>query len=274
MTIELWLSENIKKLKQAEIESARLDCLLILGDVLRKNREWLLAHDDTEISSSHLLMLNTKVAQRLTHKPLAYIRNTQEFYGRNFYLDENVLIPRPESESIINLLLSAKYELTTTVIDIGTGSGCLAVTTKLELPDTKVVACDISDNALKIAKRNAKNLHANIDFVKSDLLTSIPDLQSSIFLANLPYVPTNLITSPEITHEPTQALFSGTDGLDMYREFWQQVAKLPSKPHAIITESLETQHRAMQEYARQSGYILASTEVLAQEFILDQPNQQ
>ena len=270
MTISSWLNENTEKLKQSKIDSARLDCLLLLGDELKKGREWILAHDDAEIASSHLLILNTKVAQRLTHKPLAYVRNTQEFYGRNFYVDEHVLIPRPESESIINLLLPTDCQPSTTLVDIGTGSGILAITAKLELPNLRVIASDISDEALDVARKNATDLKADIGFLKSDLLSSIPNLQSSIFITNLPYVPTNLITSPEITHEPAQALFSGTDGLDMYREFWQQVAKLPSKPYALITESLETQHPAMEEYATQSGYALASTEVLAQKFILDQ----
>lgn len=272
MTIELWLSENIKKLKQAEIESARLDCLLILGDVLRKNREWLLAHDDTEISSSHLLMLNTKVAQRLTHKPLAYVRNTQEFYGRDFYVDEYVLIPRPESESIINLLLAIDRQPSTTIVDIGTGPGILAITAKLELPNVRVIASDTSDEALNVARNNATSLKADIEFLKSDLLSSISNLQSSIFITNLPYVPTDLITSPEITHEPAQALFSGTDGLDIYREFWQQITKLQSKPRFVITESLESQHPLVKEYAQNAGYRINSTEVLAQKFILDQPN--
>lgn len=273
MTINSWLNENVRKLKQAEIESARLDCLLLLGDILKKNREWIVAHDDTEIGPSHLLMLNTKVAQRLTRKPLTYVRNTQEFYGRNFYIDEGVLIPRPESESIINLLLSTKHQTPYTIIDVGTGSGILAITAKLELPEARVIASDISDDALNVARKNATNLHTDIDFVKSDLLSSIPGTQSSIFLANLPYVPTDLITSPEITHEPAQALFSGQTGLDLYQKFWQQIASLRSKPCIVITESLGTQHRAMEEYAKQSGYSLSSSEVLAQKFIMDQPHQ-
>ncbi len=273
MTISSWLNENIRKLKQAEIESARLDCLLLLGDVLKKKREWIVAHDDTEIDMSHLLELNTKVAQRLTRKPLAYVRSTQEFYGRNFYVDEAVLIPRPESESIINLLLTTNHQPLTTIVDIGTGSGILAITAKLELPDAKVIASDISKDALEVASKNSTNLHADIGFVKSDLLSSIPDLQSSIFITNLPYVPSDLITSPEITHEPAQALFSGQAGLDLYQKFWQQIASLPSKPYIVITESLETQHHSMEEYAKQSGYTLFSTEVLAQKFIVNQPHQ-
>lgn len=273
MTISSWLNENIRKLKQAEIESARLDCVLLLGDVLKKKREWIVAHDDTEIDMSHLLELNTKVAQRLTHKPLAYVRNTQEFYGRNFYVDEAVLIPRPESESIMNLLLSTDRQPSATIVDIGTGSGILAITAKLELPDARVIASDISEDALEVARKNATNLHADIGFVKSDLLSSIPDLQSSIFITNLPYVPSDLITSPEITHEPAQALFSGQTGLDLYQKFWQQIASLPSKPCIVITESLETQHCAMEEYAKQSGYSLSSSEVLAQKFIVNQPHQ-
>lgn len=271
IAIEGWLKENISKLKSAGIESARLDCLLLLEHILKRSRVWILAHNDAKLSQSHLLELNTKVIQRISRTPLAYISKTQEFYGRKFYVDENVLIPRPESEAIIELL----KELYTnnsinTVIDIGTGSGILAITAKLELKDVHVTATDVSNWVLKIAKKNARDLKANIRFTQSDLLDNLPQMPKTrpyVILANLPYVPKNLITSDEITKEPPIALFSGQDGLNHYRRFWQEIKKSKNQPQAIIIESLKTQHKHLIKLAEDSGYRLGKTLDLAQLFI-------
>ncbi|MBP9738113.1 peptide chain release factor N(5)-glutamine methyltransferase [Candidatus Saccharibacteria bacterium] len=273
MNYNQWLTSSTALLKKSGIESARLDCILLLSDQIDKSREWILAHGDSEIAESDQLILSTKVTQRSQRVPLAYIRNTQEFYGRSFYVDTNVLIPRPESEDIISLLKSAtKDPGSTTVIDIGTGSGILAITAKLEIPSLTVIATDISESALQVAKRNAQTYGANIEFINSNLLETIPassfQLPTSILITNLPYVPTNLITSPEITYEPEGALFSGDDGMSHYQRFWLQLAEAEPKPQSVITESLKEQHVAMQDYALQAGYILKNTATLVQQFVL------
>lgn len=270
MTINDWLKQNTAKLKNSGVDSARLDCLLLVEDELEKSREWVLSHNETELTLEQSDKLNKNVQQRAEHQPLAYIVSSKEFYGRNFFVTPDVLIPRPESEYIIDLLKKILNQVQddTSILDVGTGSGCLAITAKLELPSVNVIATDISDSALRVAGQNAKNLKADVAFIKSDLLSSIPDLQSSIFLANLPYVPDGLITSEEITKEPALALYSGKDGLNHYTNFWSQVSNLEHKPKHIITESLENQHEQMKVLAKTVGYNLSQTETLIQLFSL------
>lgn len=265
-TIAGWLQENTLILKKSGIESARLDCLLLLEDELQVTKEWLLAHSEHEIEQSHLLDLNTKLIQRSKRIPLAYVRNQQEFYGRPFYVNEDVLIPRPESESMIELLLSTNHQLPTTIYDVGTGSGCLAITVKLELANVRVIATDISNVALDVAKKNAKNLNAEIEFVQADLIpTSNLQLPTTI-LANLPYVPDDLITSKEIESEPALAVFSGPDGMDLYCRFWLQLQTLNHQANYVITESLDSQHEQMERLANTAGYVIKQINGLAQLF--------
>lgn len=270
-TISSWLRENTEKLQKADIASARLDCLLLLEHVLEKPRDWLLAHDDTELSPNQLESLNKAIAQRKSHIPLAYIIGSKEFYGRDFFVNEDVLIPRPESEAIIEILKQiAKNQNINTIVDVGTGSGCLAVTAKLELGDVHVTALESSKAALKIARKNARRYGVGIRFIPSDLLSSFPGMPKTrpyVIIANLPYVPENLITSEEITKEPPEALFSGADGLNHYRRFWQQISNLPHlKPGHVITESLKDQHSSMLKLAKSADYTLKTTKDLIQHF--------
>lgn len=274
MTISQWLQFVTKQLNDSGISSARLDSLLLLEDTLKIDRATLLAHDETKITTSNLLELNTKITQRISRIPLAYIRNTQEFYGRHFYVDSHVLIPRPESESIINLLLELKTSTQkhNVILDIGTGSGILAITTKLELPTTTVIATDINPEALKVASDNAHRYTADITLIEADLLNIRSSFRFDIILANLPYVPDGLITSNEITYEPQSALFSGIDGLSHYQSLWKQVNSQKNKPLAILTESLEQQHSDLIKFASDAGYRLEKTEGLAQLFVLESNN--
>lgn len=272
-TVDNWLDMHSKQLRKVGINSARLDCFVLLEHVLAKDRTWLIAHMEFTLEDHHLNRLNTLVAQRFKHTPLAYIVGSKEFYGREFLVNNDVLIPRPESEAIIELLMrfSETHEINT-VIDIGTGSGCLAITAALLLPKTHITASDISPDALKVARRNARTYSVQIRFHVSDLLTDLPGMPSTrhyVILANLPYVPADLITSPEITREPGLALFSDRDGLNHYRRFWQQITGRKNKPFAIITESLSTQHQKMSSLARKSGYQLQTTKDLVQLYTLN-----
>ncbi len=273
MDIKSWIKQASNKLQQANIESARLDSLLLLEDTLGKSRSWVLAHEHEIIPSIHLSKLNTKIIQREKRYPLAYLINTREFYGRDFYVDSAVLVPRPESESIINLLLKLwpKDARLNTVIDIGTGSGILAITAKLELPKTTVIATDVSSAALEVAAKNAKLLKASVTFVEADLLKiKARGFSFNVIITNLPYVPDRLAVSPELDKEPYEALFSGEDGLDHYRKLWQQIGALPEKPLYVICESLEIQHEQMTSLAHSAGYKLKDSEALVQVFVMNQ----
>jgi release factor glutamine methyltransferase len=270
MNLENWLDKSTKRLKLIGIDSARLDALLLLEDALSKSRSWIITHPETLLSKSTLDSLEKKLSLRSQRMPLAYVRGVQEFYGRTFIVTPETLIPRPESEGMIELLKEvANKTKINTVIDLGTGSGILAITASLELLAIHVTASDISKEALKLAAKNAKLHDTHIRYVCSDLLENVPKMPKTrpyVVLANLPYVPEKLITSPEITKEPKLALFAGPDGMKIYKEFWLQIKNLKNKPNFIISESLESQHKEMVKMANDAGFKLVKSDVLAQLF--------
>jgi len=266
MNIQNWLREASEQLKAVEIQSARLDSLLILENTLKKSREWVHSHNDEVLTRLQLKELHENLSKRENHTPLAYITGSKEFYGRDFKVNDSVLIPRPESEDLISLLLSIPLPTPTTILDIGTGCGILAITAQLELPETTVIATDISSDALFVALENAHRLQAPVQFYEADLLNVANTIKPNIILANLPYVPDLLVTSEEVRAEPKIALFSGTNGTDHYSLFWKQLLSLSPRPNYIITESLKNQHDVMEPYANIAGYTVIETRVLAQLF--------
>lgn len=270
MTIQEWLTKTETELASAGIETARLDALVLLADELQKDKSWLLAYSEHVLQRSEIDKLNTKVIQRLNHTPLAYIRGHAEFYGRDFAVSTHVLIPRPESEDILDILKQiVSPDLTATIVDIGTGSGALAVTASIELPHTKVVATDIDPACLAVAEQNAKTLGAKVTFLAGNLLQPIAEQTLDnpvILLCNLPYVPTNYEVNEAATHEPELALFGGVDGLDCFRDLFTALDTAAFKPTYILTESLESQHEALRSLAANYGYRLEKRVGLVQSF--------
>jgi release factor glutamine methyltransferase len=265
MISKTWLQTVTQKLTDAGIDSARLDILLLLEAATGHDRAYILAHPEASFRGQALEQANGWLKRRLKREPIAYILGKKEFYGREFTLTPDVLIPRPESESFIDELHAISGETPGKVLDVGTGSGILAITTKLEFPNWQVEACDISKPALAVAQQNAKKLSAVVLFFESDLLQNVTK-NYDVVLANLPYVPNGVITSEEITKEPVLALFSGTDGLGHYRSFFEELATLNTTPKYVLTESLETQHKNLEVFARKSGYTLIKTNTLIQVF--------
>jgi release factor glutamine methyltransferase len=276
MKIIDWLTSSMHKLTEAGVDSPRRDCLVLVEDLLKKDRSWVIAHPEYKLNKRQIGSLNKLVAKRAKREPLAFIRGKAWFYKRFFAVNPNVMIPRPESETFIELLKKLKPE---SIIDVGTGSGCLAITAKLELSKAEVIATDISLRALPVAKRNAKNHKADIKFVHGSLLEPVYKLTSKsnlpaggpspkprVLMANLPYVPDGLVTSPEINHEPESALFSGRDGLDHYKRFWVQVKNYPLSARYILTESLASQHEDMVKLAQKAGWKVSKTKDLIQVF--------
>lgn len=274
MTISEWLSSAQQRLADAGITTTRLDVLVLLADELSEDKSWILAHKDDILRGETEKLLNKKVIQRTHHTPLAYIRGHAEFYGREFAVNAHVLVPRSESEGIIDLLkLHVDDPTHVMVIDIGTGSGCLATTALLETNVHCVVATDLSSDALSVAQRNASRLGADITFMQGNLLDPVVDCfanegETYIVLANLPYVPTNYTVNEAAKHEPPLALFSGNDGLAHYEQLFKQIDALSIKPAVIITESLDFQHSLLRTLAVQHNYMQSSQNGLAQAFTL------
>lgn len=253
MKIANWLTTNTKTLEAADVPTARLDCLVLLEDLLGKNKAFLLAHTEEVLSDDQLSTLRTQVEKRAKHTPLAFIRGRTEFYGREFIITENVLEPRPESETMIELL--KKITNVTTIIDVGTGSGALAITAALELPSVNMHAVDIDPKCIEVARNNDAKHKTSVSFYQGDLLDQIPstELSGAVLLANLPYVPNDYALNQAAMNEPRIAIFGGEDGLDLYRQLFSQI-DAKSRPSHILTESLPFQHQALSAIAAQHDY--------------------
>jgi release factor glutamine methyltransferase len=272
VTNQAWLEATTATFRSHDIDSARLDSLLLLCDELGHDKAWVFAHPDDTLQIENVHNLSTKVVRRARHEPMAYIRERVEFYGREFYVDEHVLVPRPESEAIIELLIelskAPKATSGMTIADIGSGSGALAISAACELRDANILASDIDQTCLDIVLRNARQNQAVITCVQGDLLQPYiqAGLTPNILICNLPYVPTAHEINKAARHEPALALYGGDDGLDLYRTLFEQAPLLPVSPAYVITESLETQHQVLASIANHSGYALRETRGLAQLF--------
>ncbi|HSW75367.1 MAG TPA: peptide chain release factor N(5)-glutamine methyltransferase [Candidatus Saccharimonadales bacterium] len=268
MTIGSFIAHATQQLTKSGVITARLDCLVLLEDELRKNRAALLAHTSDELPPGAIENLEQKIVRRCAHEPLAYIRGFTEFYGRQFRVTPSVLVPRPETELIIDAFRQfVSKKGVRRVADIGTGSGCIGITLALEHPSLHIDLYDISAEALKIAKQNSELLGAHNTFThENNLLTNITQGYDAI-VANLPYVPTNFPINEAATHEPKIALFAGADGLSDYQCFWQQIANLARKPKIIVTEAFPAQHHVLAQWARQSDYALEYVQDFIQLFM-------
>lgn len=224
LTLGDYLIHSIPKLPD---DLTELDAQILLAHVIERPRAWLLSHLDEPLSAPELASVNQAFARLKAGEPLPYILGHWEFYGLDFDITPDVLIPRPETELLVEKSikwLSASAERRT-VADIGTGSGAIAVSIAMHIPNVRILATDISRAALNIAKQNAEkfNIQHKIDFLQCDLLPQHIDplpteSHFDLICANLPYIPTETMRGLSIYgREPTLALDGGTDGLDLYR---------------------------------------------------------
>ena len=170
MEINAWLAETIERLGQAGIGSARLDALILLEDETGKDRSYLLAHPEMVLPATSVAKLNKQIVQRSTHRPLAYIRGFTEFYGRRFKVNQRVLEPRPESETMIELLKQLKLDKPV-IADVGTGSGAIGITAALEIHTAEVDLYDIDSSCLAVARHNSLMHELHLHAYKRDLLS-------------------------------------------------------------------------------------------------------
>ncbi len=274
MKLETWLKAAESQLQNASIGTARLDAMVLLEDVTGKDRAWLLAHPDFELTTKQANVLKNVLNRRVSHEPLAYIRGKIEFYGHEFVLTPAVLQPRPESETMIDLLKQlplfpkdeGRKSTEIRLADVGTGSGALGITAKLELPELSVDLLEIDEDALNVAKSNVDKFTLSINAIKSNLLENIKE-SYDVLLCNLPYVPDDFHINQAASKEPEIAIFGGPDGLDIYKRLFKQVQKLPKMPLYILSESLPTQHDELARIAKSAGYGLVKTDDLIQVFL-------
>jgi release factor glutamine methyltransferase len=228
-----------------------LDSEILLSSILEKKQTYFITHFDEIISNENILKFLDLLKKRKENNSIASLLGYKNFYGKDFFVDNNVLTPRPETEILVDKSFNyIKNNNIKTVLDIGTGSGCIAITLSYLLNNkVKVIASDFSKKALVIAKKNAKkNNQLNIEFKFSDLLKNIyiPYPKSTIIVTNLPYIPTSDILDKEVLNgDPKEALFSGETGLLHYNELLKTLPKNINSvffefhpPQKILLESI------------------------------------
>lgn len=248
-SIDVLLKKAFLELRQINIPTAQLDAEILMAYTLGCNRPWIHAHGEKELDSTKIKKFEDLVKRRAMREPLAYILGKKEFYGRDFIVSPDVLIPRPETEDLVELVLEigTKSEKGK-VLDVGCGSGAIGITLKLEQPEWNVTLSDISEPALKIARKNAQILKSDVSFIKSDLLSYFHTLEHSHFdlvVANLPYVDHSWQRSPETDFEPPKALFADNDGTDLIQKLIEQSPSVLTDNGYILLEADPEQHESI-----------------------------
>ena len=223
-------------------ESPYLDSVVLLSHITGFTKSQILANPDPSLSRGQKSQLDQALSQIRNGTPLPYVIGEWEFFQNIFKINSNVLIPRPETEKLVQLALTwlDEHPHQRTCLEIGTGCGCIAVTLAKKVPDLKIIATDISNGALQVARENARRhqVDSQIQFQERDLLTGM-DEKVDLIVANLPYIPTAKLRSlPVFSHEPTLALDGGSDGL-LYITKVLKSARRHMRPNGAIFLELD-----------------------------------
>lgn len=251
----------------AALEAARSklpasEARLLLGHVLDKPAAWLIAHDDAMLEENTLLRFASLVARRAGGEPVAYLLGHREFFGRSFFVSNAVLIPRPETELLVELGLQKLGDGDTAnpsprVLDLGTGSGCIAITLALERPALSLTSIDTSAAALEVAKANAQRLGARLRLLNSDWFAELSGEQFELIVANPPYIAASdsHLTVGDLRHEPVAALASGVDGLADLRRIIAEAPKHLAAGGWLLLEHGYDQAKAVGDLLEQAGLV-------------------
>jgi release factor glutamine methyltransferase len=263
MTIRDAIAVAAEQLAEANIEEPRLTAHTLLAHALGKDRAYLFAHGEMPISPETLAQFQRATSRRARRVPLQYLTGHQEFYGLDFLVTPDVLIPRPETELIVEEVLKLNTQTAPVIIDVGTGSGCLAVTLAVKLEQAYVIAVDISRPALDVARRNAgrHGVESRIEFFESDLFSVLagrePPLRANFIVANPPYVSeTEFGALPREVrdHEPLRALVAGPDGLAVHKRLLAESRKFLRDEGYLIVEMGFGQWPALLEVVNAFGW--------------------
>ena len=233
---------------------------LLLQHLLKTDYTGIMMRMHDEIPKEKQPQFQQMIKMHAEGKPVQYITGVEEFYGRTFQVNESVLIPRPETEELIEGAITRMKALfgeerNIKLVDIGTGSGIIAITMKLEWPDAKVAATDISSDALQTAKQNADRLNANIDFRQGDLTEPIANEKWDVILSNPPYIAyeeAEEMSDVVLQHEPHLALFAEDRGLKLYKQMVKALPNLVNTPALIGFEIGYSQGEAVAELLKTS----------------------
>lgn len=251
--IEDAVAWGAEKLYYAEIPDERTTASLLLAHTLGVDRTHVIAHPERELTDDESDRYIDAVTRRADGEPYQYIVGRQEFYGLEFEVTSDVLIPRPDTETVIEGALDLWKTLPDrqgrVVVDVGTGSGCIGITLSKHLDGARVVGTDVSAAALAVARRNAARLGSSIRLVRGDLLAAFAG-PISMIVTNLPYIPAQVLKGLQVEvrdHEPEVALLGGEDGLDIYRRFFDDVPRFLAPDGFVVCECGYTQSDALEQ---------------------------
>ena len=234
-------------LEQDRVAAPRLTAEVLLGHLLDREKAFLYAHPEETLKPDQQKRLLEFVRQRCAGKPTQYITGRQEFYGLPFQVTPDVFIPRPETELLVEEALARLGE-NDRVLDVGAGSGCVGIAIKKKRPSARVIACDLSHPALRVAAGNARRLEADVEFVEADLVYGFAAGSFDLVVSNPPYVPLLAMAGlqQEIRSEPAQALFAGEDGLEMYGRLTKAAARILRPGGRLLMELGYTSRSAVE----------------------------
>ena len=246
-SIRAALREAAHLLEKDRVSAPRLTAEVLLGHLLDREKAFLYAHPEETLQPDQQKRLLEFVRQRCAGKPTQYITGRQEFYGFLFQVTPDVFIPRPETELLVEEALARLGE-NDRVLDVGAGSGCVGIAIKKKRPSARVIACDLSRPALRVAAANARRLEAEVEFVEVDLVYAFAPSSFDLVVSNPPYVPLLALAGlqKEIRSEPAQALFAGEDGLEMYRKLTKAAARVLRPGGRLLMELGYTSRSAVE----------------------------
>ena len=251
----------IQQTLQAATQSGigRLDAQLLLLHALgrsQSDRAWLIAHDDAVPSESATLAFHALCQRRQQGEPLAYLVGSKPFFGLDLLVDKRVLVPRPDTETLVEWALECAITLgeSLSVLDMGTGSGAIALALKHAKPDWQVTALDASADALAVAKNNAKRLNLNVNFLQSSWFEALSNEKFNIIVSNPPYIVEGDWHMAALAHEPKQALTSGADGLDDIRHIITESPRFLTAGGWLLLEHGYDQAAAVRDLLAQRGF--------------------
>lgn len=264
MQIKEILKLGVELLREKNIEEPNLKVKMLLSDVLNKTKEYLIIHDEEEVNENEKKVFLEKIERLRNYEPIQYILNRQEFMGFSFSVNENVLIPQPDTENLVEEVLHIADKLDKDIneeiriLDLCTGSGAIAISiAKLLGKKVLVYASDISAEALKVAEENSMNNMANIYFFKSNLFEKISNLYKfDIIVSNPPYIETKKIENlpEEVKREPKIALDGGEDGLKFYKEISKEAKKYLLEDGYLAFEIGYNQREYVESILKQDRY--------------------
>ncbi len=239
--------------------SPDIDAWVLIKSVLQVDDAWLIANEQSSISAQDEVCIRKLIVSRNRGVPVAYLTNSRQFWSQTLYVDSRVLVPRSETETLVEVVLRfAQLIQSPTILELGTGSGAIAIALSGEMPHAKITATDSSQETLAVAKTNLEKCDSvNVDIIKSDWFTGLETRQYDLICSNPPYVASNdpHLEAPELQHEPKLALIAGDDGLDAIRQIVRGAPDYLRPDGRLILEHAHHQARQVQTLLENAQFI-------------------